>query len=103
MSERMPAEVFHPSEFIKEEMEARGWSADELAMRLAAGDKKQFGIERLALDLYFEVGPSERGLRLGEDNARMLAAVFDVSPEYFLNLERAWLGSATVNARRSSP
>jgi hypothetical protein len=50
---RTPAEAFHPSEFITEEMEARGWDRDELARRMGGG----FAVTRLALDLYLDVGP----------------------------------------------
>jgi plasmid maintenance system antidote protein VapI len=87
---RKPAECFHPSVFIKEEMEARGWSMDDLALRMAEGDVRKFGVERLALDIYFEVGPTEPNLIIGDDSARMLAAVFDVNPEFFLNLQKSW-------------
>jgi HTH-type transcriptional regulator/antitoxin HigA len=31
MEERKPAEVFSPGEFIKEELEARGWTQEDLA------------------------------------------------------------------------
>lgn len=91
MTERIPAECFHPSELIRDEIEARGWSLDDLAMRMAGRDREQFGIQRLALDFYFDVGPTEPDLRMGEDSARMMAAVFDVDTDYFINLERAWL------------
>lgn len=91
MTERIPAEGFHPSELIRDEIEARGWSLDELAMRMVGGDREQFGVQRLALDFYFECGPTEPNLRMGDDSARMMAAVFDVSTDYFINLERAWL------------
>jgi hypothetical protein len=77
----------HPSEFIAEEMEARGWDRWELARRMG-GD---YRMRRLEIDLYFEVGPGERNLRIGdgEDFAR----AFGVSAEFFRNLEAAWLKS----------
>jgi hypothetical protein len=92
MAERIPAECFHPSEFIQDELDARGWTLDDLAMRLADGNPERFGIERLGLDFYFEVGPIEPDLRLGDDAARKIAVIFDgVSSDCFINLERSWL------------
>lgn len=93
MIDRAPTECFHPSELIRDELTARGWSLDQLAMRMAGGDREQFGIERLALDLYFEVGPTDPGIRLGEHGGRLIAAAFDVDADFFLNLETAWLAS----------
>jgi hypothetical protein len=97
MSQRVPAECFHPSEFIKEELEARRWSVAELAMRMANGDREQYGIEMLALEMYLEIGPETPGLRLGNDGGRLMAAAFDVSPDLFLNLEKSWLGWRAAN------
>lgn len=88
--ERVPAEVWHPSVFIQEEMDARGWDRDELARRMG-GD---WSVSRLSLDLYFEVGPTKPGIRLGdgEDFAR----AFGVPAEFFRNLEAAWLKKQSV-------
>ena len=85
MSERTPAECWHPSVFIQEEMDARGWDRDELARRMG-GD---FGDVRIGLDFYFEIGPETPDLRIGdgEDFAR----AFGVDAEFFLALEAAWL------------
>ena len=30
-AERIPAEAFHPGEFVRDELEARGWTAADLA------------------------------------------------------------------------
>lgn len=79
--------VLHPSKFIKEEMAARRWTMDMLARRMG----HDFGVNRLSLDLYFEVGPTDRNLRLGDGAALALASAFGVSPTFFLNLERFWL------------
>jgi len=80
----------HPSVFIAEELAARGWTLDMLAMRMGP----EFGVNRLSLDLYFEVGPTDQNLRIGDISANALARALSVSPEYFLNLERAWLNGA---------
>jgi hypothetical protein len=83
--DRAPAEVFHPSVFILEEMEARGWDQWELSRRMG-GDAQ---INYVGLEFYFEIGPIEPDLRLGdgEDFAR----AFGTSAEFWRNLEDAWL------------
>lgn len=81
-----PAEAFHPSEFIAEELEARGWSQDYLAVRMG-GDP---AINLLTLDMYRIVGPKDPRMRLGEATAAALGQAFGVSPQLFLNLEDAW-------------
>lgn len=81
------AERVHPSEFIQDELDARGWSLDELAVRMGGSAPHN----RLALDLYMEVGAGEKDLRLGMDMAAQLAAAFETSAELWLNLERQWL------------
>ena len=35
MTNRIPAQCFHPGEYIKDEMEARGWDVAELAKRMS--------------------------------------------------------------------
>lgn len=94
MTERIPAEAFHPSEFIKDELEARGWSLADLVKRMP-GD---YGINYVALDFYLSVGPDEPGLRMG-DNTGIAQAFGDVDPQYFTNLERAWLDHPTTQAK----
>lgn len=88
--------AFHPSEYIKEEMEARGWSRDRLATEMAGdydADPNEWGITRLALDMFFEVGPIDRNARIGDVMAGQLGKAFGVSKELFLNLEQSWLKS----------
>ncbi len=85
--QRIPAESFHPSVFIRDELRARRWSKAKLA-RLMGGDAS---INLLALDMYFMIGPTNRNCRLDELMATDIGRAFDVSAEYFLNLEKAWL------------
>lgn len=92
ISERI--EVPHPSEFITEELEARGWSRDDLCTAMCGGthDPDNWGITRLALDMYLEIGWMEPDMRMG-DCATQMAHAFGVHPDFFVNLERAWLAT----------
>ncbi len=81
-----PSETWHPSEFIREELKARGWTMDVLAVRMG-GD---FGSNRLSLDLYFEVGPNAPNLMLGPETAEQLGKAFRTSADYWRNLHIAW-------------
>lgn len=81
----------HPSEFIAEELIARGWSADDLAQRMSDGTARDFGVCRLSLDFYDQIGPDNACMRIGAETAGRLAKAFSVSAEFFLNLEADWL------------
>lgn len=83
---RLPLQADHPSWFIQEEMDARGWSLDDLALKMPG----EFGLNRLSLDFYFEVGPTTPNMIIGQATADKLGVAFDVSPDFFLNLETAW-------------
>lgn len=85
----MGSENMHPSTFIQEELEARGWGLDTLALKMG-GD---FGINRLALDFYFTIGPEQPDCRIGNEMAAQLGQAFNVSPNLLLNLEKAWLNN----------
>lgn len=111
MSEEALYRAAHPSVFIVEEMAARGWDLDVLAWLMVLGVStredalaalapsgseaeaaqiKAWHIERLALDLYCEVGPSDPRIRLF-DMAQKFSATFGASADLFTNLEAAWL------------
>lgn len=78
--------VPHPSEIIKDEMRARGWNRDILAMRMGP----EWPTNRLSLDFYFEVGPTTHNMVIGETTAKKFAKAFDMSPEFFMNLCATW-------------
>lgn len=71
------AEVFPPGEFIKEELEARGWSQTDLADILGR-----------PVQLVNEIIANRRGIT--PDTARGLAAAFGTSAELWLNLDMAY-------------
>ncbi|MGK2958013.1 MAG: HigA family addiction module antitoxin [Acidimicrobiales bacterium] len=70
-------EVPHPGEFIRDELEARGWAQRDLAYIL--GVKEQ------------SINPIMSGKRgISPDMARALSKAFDISAEYFLNMQKSY-------------
>lgn len=90
---RKPVEAVHPSAFIKDEMDARGWTIGDVASRMP-GD---YGVNHLAIDMYLELGRDEPMLRIGKMSAE-LAQAFGVDADLFANLERAWLEHPATKA-----
>jgi len=70
-------EVPHPGEFIRDELEARGWAQRDLAYIL--------GVKEQAIN---PIMSGKRGI--SPDMARSLSKAFGISPEYFLNLQKAY-------------
>ncbi|WP_445955459.1 HigA family addiction module antitoxin [Yeosuana sp.] len=78
-----PAIKFGPGYFIKEQMEYRSWTQEELAEVMGMTIKH---INKILKD--------KQAITL--DTAKVLAEVFDTSPQYWLNLDanyRLWLDS----------
>lgn len=70
-------EVPHPGEFLAEEIDARGWSQRDLAYILGVSEQ---GITQIV--------NGRRGI--SPDMAKALGDAFDVSPEFFTNLQKAY-------------
>jgi len=66
-----------PGEFIREELEARGWIQRDLAYVL--------GVHEQSVNM---IVSGKRGITV--EMARSLGDAFDVSPEFFLNLQTAY-------------
>lgn len=80
----IPAEIFHAGEFLKEELEARGWKQTELA--------EIIGRPTQAIS---EIVLGKRGIT--PETAKSFSAAFGTSAEYWMNLETAYqLSKATV-------
>jgi HTH-type transcriptional regulator/antitoxin HigA len=75
--ERTPAEVFPPGEFIREEIETRGWSQAEFAEILGRPPR-----------LVSELIAGKRGIT--PETAKGLAAAFGTSAQLWLNLESSF-------------
>lgn len=74
MNARVPAEIFPPGEFLREELEAREWSQQELADILGRPPR-----------LISELISGKRAIT--PETARGLAEAFGTSAEYWMNLE----------------
>jgi HTH-type transcriptional regulator/antitoxin HigA len=79
-----PAEVFPPGEFVREELEARGWSQSDLAKILGRPPR-----------LISELIGGKRAVT--PETARGLAQAFGTSAEVWLNLESSYQLSKVKN------
>jgi len=77
MSQRMPVEVFPPGDFIREELEERGWTQEVLAEVLGT-----------SLRLVNEIITGRRAITPA--TARALGEAFDTGPTVWMNLESAY-------------
>ena len=77
MSERMAAEVFHPGEFVQEELEARGWTQSDLAEVLGRPDR-----------LVSEIISGKRSVT--PETAQGLGDAFGTGAQFWMNLESTY-------------
>ena len=77
MAQRQIAEAFPPGEFIREELEARGWNQQDLADILG---RTPTVVSQIL------TGKREINPELAKD----LGAAFNVDPQFFMNLETAY-------------
>ena len=82
MTDRVPAKVFPPGEFLRDELEARNWTQTEFAE-----------IIRRPPRLVNEVIAGKRGI--SPDTARKFSAALGTSAQFWLNLETAYQLSKT--------
>ena len=84
---RMPAEVFPPGEFIRDEMDARGWSNDDAHTRLGNDP-----VRCCAFDLAAYADDKE--LIMDPATASDLALLFGGTASYWIQVDRTWRGTA---------
>src|SRR5690242_18290166 len=77
MSKDIPAEVFPPGEYVRDELEARGWTQQDLALIL--------GRPANAIN---QIIAGKRSIT--PETAKGLAAAFGTSAEFWMNLENAY-------------
>lgn len=86
-------DIPHPSEFLSEELEARGWTLSDLANRMGM---RRCVHHKLVLDMYFLIGPEKTNCRIGAKTAFTIAEALNINPQFLINLENAWLRSKGV-------
>lgn len=97
IADSVPAEVFHWTEFLSEELEAREWSWDLLTtLLMVERNKEEWGRVKLELDLWRHVGPTRKNIIFSEAFAKELGAVFGTSHELWLNLHATWMKHAKL-------
>jgi HTH-type transcriptional regulator / antitoxin HigA len=77
MKLRKPAEVFPPGDYLREELEARGWTQGDLA--------EIIGRSQPAVN---ELITGKRGIT--PDTALALSAALGTSPEFWMNLQMTY-------------
>ena len=85
MTERIPAEVFPPGEFLRDELDERNWTQTEFAEIIGRPTR-----------LVNEVIAGKRGVT--PDTAREFAAALGTSAQFWLNLETSYQLSKTAPA-----
>lgn len=90
MAQRVPAEVFPPGEFLRDELEARGWTQGEFAEIIGR-----------PIRLVNEIIAGKRGITPA--TAKELGAALGTSAEFWMNLDAAFqLAQAAPPHRRIS-
>lgn len=89
------AEVFSLSEYISDELIARGWKTEDAAVRMKTD--RGAALDLFVLDVIMCV-PDEK-LIIDDDVFEGLGRAFDVSADFFRNLHRVW----TENPDKRSP
>ena len=87
VSERRPCNPPHVMDAINDELAERGWSLEELAVRMVCS-RKRVGIELLALQMLDAV--REPNVVLSQEQADDLGEALGVSPQFFLNMHEGW-------------
>jgi HTH-type transcriptional regulator/antitoxin HigA len=72
-----PAEVFHPGEFLKDELEARGWTQGQFAKVIGR-----------PLQVVNEIVNGKK--RVTADTAKAIGAAFGTSAELWVNLQATY-------------
>ena len=93
MNDGRPAETFPPGEFIRDELEARGWTQDDLAEVMGRNPR-----------LVNEIITGKRSIT--PETAMGLGEALDTSSQYWLNLQSSFqlsqIGSQTEGIAKRS-
>lgn len=82
----IPAQVFHPTQYIADEAIARGWTIWDFVERIGTLNAPR---DVLAWELYAACGPTDPLCHMDEHWAQDLSCVFGSSEEVWKNLASA--------------
>lgn len=85
---RKPVEVWPLASFLCDEMEARGWQTQDVAVRMGGKTSDDMAHDLLELDLIMCVQDDK--LTIGDETFLKLSQAFGVSAECFKNLDAKW-------------
>lgn len=88
-TKRVPAEVFSLAEYLCDEMQERGWTTIDVALRMGVEGNRNFGIDKLTMDFLLAV--QKEKIIIGDDLFQGLALAFGVSEKLFRGLHSYWL------------
>lgn len=91
----IPAEATHVSEFIQEELDARGWTRDQVYERLGYDSS-----DCLAFELIMDV--HDKNILMDDKLSKGLGYVFTVDPDFFKRLHEAWRNHPTTPEGKSN-
>lgn len=83
-----PAEAFPLGVILQDEMDARGWTSFDVALRMGGSTSHEVAVDHCCVELALHIRDPD--LILDEETARKLGRAFDVNPQYFLNLSAAY-------------
>lgn len=86
MATHVPAEVFCLAESLSDEIIARGWTTEDVAVRMCTS--RGPAMDLLIIDMLMCV--QDDGLLIDEETFDGLARAFDVDPQFFRNLHAIW-------------
>lgn len=96
----IPAEVFPLAELLGDEMEARGWTTDDVAAHMG-GDENEVARNMLLVMILLSV--QRDSLTLSEKTLGGLTRAFDVDPDFFRNIDAAWRNAPPDRRQFYSP
>lgn len=100
-AELEPAEVFPLAEYLYDELKARGWTTEHCALHMGYKTDEEYGLDVLTLDFLMCV--QEDGCLVGGDLFRKLALAFDVSEDFFRNIDKVWRENPDKRAKWECP
>lgn len=92
-----PAEVHPLASFVAEEMQARGWSAYDLAAQMPGDYEGCLFVVTLVLSV------QDDGLMIGDETFAALAVAFGVSETMLRNLDAAWRDNPAARVPFTAP